>query len=138
VITTARQGERVDSDGRRASFGHLFRVTTFGESHGPAIGCVVDGCPPKIPLDESDIQHFLDQRRPGQSRFTTQRQEADQVKILSGVFYDETAKRQVTTGTPIALLIENTDQRTTFVNCVPWRSLKALIISESEISSSAV
>jgi chorismate synthase len=94
------------------SFGHLFRVTTFGESHGPAIGCVVDGCPPKIPLEESDIQHFLDQRRPGQSRFTTQRQEADQIKILSGVFYDENTKRQVTTGTPIALLIENTDQRT--------------------------
>jgi chorismate synthase len=94
------------------SFGLLFRVTTFGESHGPAIGCVVDGCPPKIPLEESDIQHFLDRRRPGQSRFTTQRQEADEVKILSGVFYDEITKSQVTTGTPIALLIENTDQRT--------------------------
>src|SRR6201997_1862914 len=94
------------------TFGHLFRVTTFGESHGPAIGCVIDGCPPKIPLEESDIQHLLDQRRPGQSRFTTQRQEADQVKILSGVFFDETTKRQVTTGTPVALLIENTDQRT--------------------------
>lgn len=93
------------------SFGHLFRVTTFGESHGPAIGCVVDGCPSLIPLDESDIQHFLDQRRPGASRFTTQRQEADQVKILSGVFLDETTRRQVTTGTPIALMIENTDQR---------------------------
>src|ERR1700747_3674882 len=94
------------------TFGRLLQVTTFGESHGPAIGCVVDGCPPKIPLEESDIQHFLDQRRPGQSRFTTQRQEADQIKILSGVFYDENTKRQVTTGTPIALLIENTDQRT--------------------------
>jgi chorismate synthase len=93
------------------TFGHLFRVTTFGESHGPAIGCVVDGCPPLIPLDESDIQHFLDQRRPGTSRFTTQRQEADRVKILSGVFLDEKTGRQVTTGTPIALLIENTDQR---------------------------
>src|SRR5450631_2279353 len=93
------------------SFGHLFRVTTFGESHGVAIGCVVDGCPPLIPLEEGDIQHFLDQRRPGTSRFTTQRQEVDQVKILSGVFFDEKTKRQVTTGTPIALLIENTDQR---------------------------
>ena len=93
------------------TFGHLFRVTTFGESHGPAIGCVVDGCPPLIPLEESEIQSFLDQRRPGTSRFTTQRQEADQVKILSGVFYDEKTKRQVTTGTPVALVIENTDQR---------------------------
>ncbi|MCI0599659.1 MAG: chorismate synthase [Beijerinckiaceae bacterium] len=93
------------------TFGHLFRVTTFGESHGPAIGCIVDGCPPLIPLQESDIQLFLDQRRPGQSRFTTQRQEADQVKILSGVFLDEKTKLQVTTGTPVALLIENTDQR---------------------------
>ncbi len=87
------------------SFGHLFRVTTWGESHGPAIGCVVDGCPPRIPLAEADIQPFLDRRRPGQSRFTTQRQEADQVRILSGVFDGQT------TGTPIALLIENTDQR---------------------------
>jgi chorismate synthase len=93
------------------SFGHLFRVTTFGESHGPAIGCVVDGCPPLIPLDEADIQLFLERRRPGTSRFTTQRQEPDQVKILSGVFVDERSGRQVTTGTPIALLIENTDQR---------------------------
>ncbi|HQT67327.1 MAG: chorismate synthase [Rhodospirillales bacterium 20-60-12] len=87
------------------SFGHLFRVTTWGESHGPSIGCVVDGCPPRIPLSEADIQPFLDQRRPGQSKFTTQRQEADQVKILSGVYQGQT------TGTPISLLIENTDQR---------------------------
>jgi chorismate synthase len=93
------------------TFGHLFRVTTFGESHGPAIGCVVDGCPPRIPLSESDIQPYLDKRRPGQSRFTTQRQEPDTVKILSGVFSDEATAQQVTTGTPIALLIENTDQR---------------------------
>jgi chorismate synthase len=93
------------------SFGHLFRVTTFGESHGPAIGCVVDGCPPRIELAEEDIQVFLERRRPGQSRFTTQRQEADKVKILSGVFDDPQTGRQVTTGTPIALLIENTDQR---------------------------
>ena len=93
------------------TFGHLFRVTTFGESHGPAIGCVVDGCPPRIPLTEADIQPYLDRRRPGQSRFTTQRQEPDAVKILSGVFIDEATGQQVTTGTPIALLIDNVDQR---------------------------
>jgi chorismate synthase len=92
------------------SFGHLFRVTTFGESHGIALGAIVDGCPPGIPLTEADIQGFLDKRKPGQSRFTTQRREADEVKILSGVFTDD-AGRQVTTGTPIALMIENTDQR---------------------------
>ena len=92
------------------TFGHLFRVTTWGESHGPAIGCVIDGCPPLIPLTEADIQPYLDKRRPGQSRFTTQRQEADRVKIMSGVFPDE-AGVQVTTGTPIALAIENEDQR---------------------------
>src|SRR5215472_8372060 len=91
------------------TFGQSFRVTTFGESHGPAIGCVVDGCPPRIALSERDIQPFLDRRRPGQSRFTTQRQEPDTVRILSGVFLDE--GQQVTTGTPIALLIENVDQR---------------------------
>jgi chorismate synthase len=93
------------------TFGHLFRVTTFGESHGPAIGCVVDGCPPRIPLQAADIQQDLDRRRPGQSRFTTQRQEPDEVKILSGVMSDPDSGVQVTTGTPIALLIENTDQR---------------------------
>ncbi|CUA88085.1 chorismate synthase [Chelatococcus sambhunathii] len=93
------------------SFGHLFRVTTFGESHGPAIGCVVDGCPPRIPLTEADIQHDLDRRRPGQSRYTTQRQEPDQVRILSGVFTDEKTGVQMTTGTPIGLTIENVDQR---------------------------
>ena len=93
------------------TFGHLFRVTTFGESHGIALGCVVDGCPPRLPLTEADIQGFLDKRRPGQSRFTTQRQEPDAVKILSGVFVDEATGQQVTTGTPIALMIENTDQR---------------------------
>lgn len=87
------------------SFGHLFQFTTWGESHGPAIGCVVDGCPPRIPLTESDIQTFLDQRKPGTSRFVTQRKEPDAVKILSGVFEGQT------TGTPISLLIENTDQR---------------------------
>ena len=87
------------------SFGHLFRVTTWGESHGPAIGCVVDGCPPSIALSEADIQPFLDRRRPGQSKFTTQRQEPDEVRILSGVFDGKT------TGTPIALEIQNVDQR---------------------------
>ncbi|HXI08884.1 MAG TPA: chorismate synthase [Bradyrhizobium sp.] len=93
------------------TFGHMFRVTTFGESHGAAIGCVVDGCPPLIPLTAEDIQHDLDRRRPGQSRFTTQRQEPDAVKILSGVMAHPESGVQVTTGTPIALLIENTDQR---------------------------
>jgi chorismate synthase len=93
------------------TFGHMFRVTTFGESHGVAIGCVVDGCPPLIPLMEEEIQRDLDRRRPGQSRFTTQRQEADTVKILSGVMAHPQSGVQVTTGTPIGLLIENTDQR---------------------------
>jgi chorismate synthase len=92
------------------SFGHLFRVTTFGESHGPALGAIVDGCPPRIPLRAEEIQVFLDKRKPGQSRFTTQRREDDAVKILSGVFEDD-AGQQVTTGAPIALMIENTDQR---------------------------
>jgi chorismate synthase len=93
------------------TFGHLFRVTTFGESHGPAIGCVVDGCPPGIALSEADIQPYLDKRRPGQSRFTSQRREPDQVKILSGVLMDEARGAQVTTGTPIGLVIDNVDQR---------------------------
>ena len=93
------------------TFGHLFRVTTWGESHGPAIGCVVDGCPPLVPLVAEDLQIQLDRRRPGQSRFTTQRQEPDQVKILSGVMHDETSGAQVTTGTSIGLFIENVDQR---------------------------
>lgn len=87
------------------SFGHLFRVTTWGESHGPALGATIDGTPPGIPLTEADIQHDLDRRRPGQSRHTTQRREADQVRILSGIFEGQT------TGTPIQLMIENTDQR---------------------------
>jgi len=93
------------------TFGHLFRVTTFGESHGPAIGCVVDGCPPGIALTEADIQPWMEKRRPGQSKFVTQRQEPDAVKILSGVFQDERMAEQLTTGTPIGLLIENVDQR---------------------------
>jgi chorismate synthase len=87
------------------SFGHIFRFTTWGESHGPALGAIVDGCPPGLPLSEADIQPFLDKRRPGTSRFTTQRQEPDAVKILSGVFDGRT------TGTPISLMIENVDQR---------------------------
>lgn len=93
------------------SFGHLFRVTTWGESHGPAIGCTIDGCPSNIQLTEADIQHYLEQRKPGTSRFTTQRREPDQVKILSGVFADDQTDGQVTTGTPISLMIENVDQR---------------------------
>jgi chorismate synthase len=92
------------------SFGHLFRVTTFGESHGPAIGCVVDGCPPLLPLTSEDIQRDLERRRPGQSRFTTQRREPDAVRILSGVFTNDSGQ-QVTTGTSIGLMIENMDQR---------------------------
>ena len=91
------------------TFGHLFRVTTWGESHGPAIGCVIDGCPPNIPLTEADIQPWLDQRKPGGSRFVTQRQESDTARILSGVFDDGSGP--VTTGTPISILIENEDQR---------------------------
>jgi chorismate synthase len=93
------------------TFGLLFRVTTFGESHGPAIGCVVDGCPPGLAISAAEIQTFLDKRRPGQSRFTTQRREPDSVRILSGVLTDETSGVAVTTGAPIALLIENVDQR---------------------------
>ena len=87
------------------TFGHLLRFTTWGESHGPAIGAVVDGCPPGLTLSEADIQPFLDKRRPGQSKFTTQRQEPDEVRILSGVYEGQT------TGTPISLMIENVDQR---------------------------
>ncbi len=87
------------------SIGRLFTVTTFGESHGPAMGCIVDGCPPGLSLNETDIQADLERRRPGKSRHTTQRQEPDQVRILSGVF------EGVTTGTPIGLIIENVDQR---------------------------
>jgi len=87
------------------TFGHLFRVTTWGESHGPAIGCIVDGTPPRLPLAEAEIQHWLDRRRPGGSRFVTQRREPDAVRILSGVF------EGLTTGTPISLMIENVDAR---------------------------
>src|SRR5512143_3519887 len=87
------------------SIGRLFTVTTFGESHGPALGCIVDGCPPGLPLCEADIQVDLDRRKPGQSRHTTQRREADEVKILSRVFEGGS------TGTPIGLIIHNTDQR---------------------------
>jgi chorismate synthase len=93
------------------SFGHLFRITTWGESHGPAIGCVVDGCPPRIPISEEEIQHWMDKRRPGQSKFTTQRREPDTVRILSGVFEDEESGQLLTTGTPISLFIENVDAR---------------------------
>lgn len=91
------------------TFGHLFRMTTWGESHGPAIGCIVDGCPPGIPLTAEEIQVDLNRRKPGQSRYTTQRREADAVEILSGVFADGDGPT-VTTGTPISLLIRNTDR----------------------------
>ena len=87
------------------TFGKLFTVTTFGESHGPALGCIIDGCPPGMALCEADLQADLDRRKPGTSRYTTQRKEDDAVRILSGVFEGKT------TGTPIGLLIENTDQR---------------------------
>ena len=93
------------------TFGHLFRVTTYGESHGPALGCVIDGCPPRIAFDEGMIQGYLDRRRPGQNRFTTQRQEPDAVRILSGAMAQEGTGRLLTTGTPIHLMIENVDQR---------------------------
>lgn len=93
------------------TFGHLFRVTTWGESHGPALGCVVDGCPPGLPLTAADIQYWLNRRAPGTSRFVTQRREPDAVKILSGVFEDDRTEGPLTTGTPISLMIENVDQR---------------------------
>jgi chorismate synthase len=93
------------------SFGHLLRVTTWGESHGPALGCVVDGCPPGIGLTPQDIQVWLDKRKPGTSKFVTQRAEPDQVRILSGVFEDSRTGGPVTTGAPISLMIENVDQR---------------------------
>ncbi|HUW73792.1 MAG TPA: chorismate synthase [Methyloceanibacter sp.] len=92
------------------SFGHLFRITTWGESHGPAIGCVIDGCPPGLPITQAEIQAYLDKRKPGQSKYTTQRKEPDTVEILSGVFENEGGE-QVTTGTPIALEIKNVDAR---------------------------
>lgn len=91
------------------TFGHMFRVTTWGESHGPALGCVIDGCPPGIVFSEDEIQHHLDRRKPGQSRYTTQRREDDRVRVLSGVLPQ--GGELVTTGTPIAMMIENTDQR---------------------------
>ncbi len=93
------------------TFGHLFRFTTWGESHGPALGVVIDGCPPMLDISAEMIQRDLDRRKPGQSKFTTQRREADEVKILSGVFEDERTGGLKTTGTPIALEIQNTDQR---------------------------
>ena len=93
------------------TFGHLFRVTTWGESHGPALGCVVDGCPAGLSLTAEDVQVWLDQRRPGQGKFVTQRQEPDAVRILSGVFEDDRTGGPVTTGTPISMMIDNTDQR---------------------------
>jgi chorismate synthase len=93
------------------TYGHLFRVTTWGESHGPSLGCIVDGCPPGLSLTEAEIQTWVDKRRPGTSRFVTQRREPDTVRILSGVFEDERTKGPRTTGTPISLIIENVDAR---------------------------
>ncbi|MDZ7824361.1 MAG: chorismate synthase [Ahrensia sp.] len=93
------------------TFGHLFRVTTWGESHGPALGCVIDGCPPGIEFTLAEVQAYLDKRKPGTSKFTTQRQEADEVKVLSGVLPSDDGITLVTTGTPISMMIENTDQR---------------------------
>jgi chorismate synthase len=93
------------------TFGHLFRVTTWGESHGPALGCVVDGCPPGIRFTVAEIQAELDKRRPGQSRFVTQRREPDEVRILSGTIPDEDGGTLITTGTPVSMMIENVDQR---------------------------
>ncbi|MEO3998425.1 chorismate synthase [Mesorhizobium sp. CAU 1732] len=93
------------------TFGHLFRVTTWGESHGAALGCVVDGCPPGIRFTLAEIQAELDKRRPGQSRFVTQRREADEVKVLSGFVMDDDGETMITTGTPVSMMIENTDQR---------------------------
>jgi chorismate synthase len=110
IPTRARTGLQKAASMSHNTFGHLFRMTTWGESHGPAIGCVVDGCPAGIPLTAEEIQVHLDRRKPGQSRFTTQRREADAVEILSGVFPNAEG-HQVTTGTPISLLIHNTDQR---------------------------
>ena len=92
------------------TFGHLFRFTTWGESHGLALGCVVDGCPPGLAISEAEIQSYLDKRKPGQSKYTTQRREPDQVKVLSGVMPQEDGS-WLTTGTPISMMIENTDQR---------------------------
>lgn len=93
------------------TFGHLFRVSTWGESHGPALGCLVDGCPPGIRITLAEVQAWMDKRKPGQSRFVTQRREDDIVKILSGVMLDEDGETFITTGTPISMMIENTDQR---------------------------
>ena len=110
------------------TFGTLFTVTTFGESHGPAIGCVIDGCPPGMVLSEVDIQPELDRRKPGTSRHVTQRQESDTVEILSGVYQGKT------TGTPIALLIRNEDQRS---NCLLYTSPSPRDVEESRMPSSA-
>ena len=93
------------------TFGHLFRVTTWGESHGIALGCVIDGCPPGIAFTEAEVQAYLDKRKPGQSKFTTQRREADAVRVLSGVMPQDDGETLVTTGTPVCMMIENTDQR---------------------------
>ena len=112
-----------------SSFGELFRVTNFGESHGPAIGCVIDGCPPGMALSEADIQPELDRRRPGTSRHVTQRNEADAVEILSGIY------EGLTTGTPICLLIRNTDQRSRDYGNIADTCSPALQISAAAFGS---
>ena len=114
------------------SFGHLFRVTTWGESHGPALGATVDGCPPGVAIDAAMIQHWLDKRKPGQNKFTTQRREPDEVEILSGVFDG------VSTGTPIQLMIKNTDQRSKdygeIAEYIPPRSCRYHVLAKIRYS----
>lgn len=114
------------------TIGQLFRVTTFGESHGLALGCIVDGVPPGIPLTEADLQHDLDRRRPGTSRYTTQRREPDQVKILSGVF------EGVTTGTSIGLLIENTTSVLRITAQLKMSSVQAMPITLTNKNTACV
>ncbi len=119
AVFFSKRGARIKGGGAAGSrgvmshntFGHLFRVTTWGESHGPALGCVIDGCPPGLRFTVADIQADLDKRKPGQSRFVTQRREEDLVRVLSGVMPEAEGDGLVTTGTPISLMIENTDQR---------------------------
>ena len=114
------------------SFGKLFRFTSWGESHGEAIGCVIDGVPPQVPLSEKDIQPYLDKRKPGQSKFTTQRKEPDTVKILSGVFEGKT------TGTPISLIIENQDFVNAFMSSVCNQDIGELFVRHLQNPSSTL
>ena len=111
------------------TFGHLFRVTTWGESHGPALGCIVDGCPPGLAFTEAEIQAWLDKRKPGQSRFVTQRREADAVRVLSGVMPQDDGETLITTGTPVSMMIENTDQRSKDYSEIARRYRRVMPIS---------